>query len=207
MKALSFILILASFCCHSLEFESLVNSIQIKPEVPGDNYNRKSHFGDWVDEDDDGQTTRQEVLAEESLIPVTWSGDGKKVISGLWYDPFTGKNFTKPLRHNSSYAILQIDHIVPLKEAWQSGAQEWTKEKRIAFANDLSNKGHLIAVRGGTNGSKGYKDPSEWLPPNENFHCAYVITWANIKAKWGLTMDNNEKDKILEILSSCAFEY
>ncbi len=193
-----------SFCALA-NVDYLFNDIIIEQEIKGNDYNRKRHFGDWTDVDADGQSTRQEVLADESLIPVTWSPNNKKVISGLWYDPFTAKLFTEPNR-KTGYAKLQIDHIVPLKEAWQSGAKAWTKDQRVLFANDMENSGHLIAVRGGTNGSKGFKDPAEWLPPNENFHCAYVITWTAIKVKWKLSMDEVEHDKILEVLSECKFE-
>jgi len=125
----------------------------------------------------------------------------------LWYDPFTGKNFTRPNRiTGSKYAILQIDHIVPLKEAWESGAKNWTKEMRVQYANDMTNFGHLIAVRGGTNGQKGAQDPSTWTPPNDSFDCAYVITWSAIKSKWELSMDKAEHEAINSILDTCEFE-
>jgi len=185
----------------------LLNEITVTKEIKGNDYKRRSHFGDWIDADNDSQNTRQEVLANESLMPVTWSNDGKKVLSGLWYDPFTDKTFTHPNRQTGSkYAILQIDHIVPLKEAWQSGAKKWTKQQRINYSNDMTNNGHLIAVHGGTNGSKGYKDPAEWMPPNKDFHCGYALTWTAIKVEWQLTMDQTEFDTIKAILSGCKFE-
>lgn len=201
------LLIIFAFPAQSAEFNSLFDSITVEPEIEGNDYDRDEHFGKgWIDADQDTQSTRQEVLADESLIPVTWSSNGEKVISGLWYDLFTGRNFTRPNREGSNYAILQIDHMVPLKEAWQSGAKDWTKERRVLFANDLSNNGHLVAVRGGTNASKGDRDPADWLPPNESFHCAYVITWTAIKNEWGLSMDEAERNAIEAVLSTCIFE-
>lgn len=183
-----------------------LDGITATPELDGSDYNRDQHFGNWDDEDDDGKDTRQEVLALESLMPVTWSDDGKKVIAGLWYDPFTNKTFTQPSILSASghpFAIVQIDHIVPLKEAYESGAKTWTQERRESYTNDLTNPGHLLAVHGPTNGSKGFKDPAEWLPPNEDFHCAYVRMWARIKKEWELTMDAAEFDAIATVLAAC----
>ena len=185
----------------------ILDGIVIAPELDGSDYNRSRHFSGWKDADGDGQDTRQEVLAAESLVPVTWSGDGEKVVAGLWYDPFTRKTFTAPIIVKPSghkYAIVQIDHIVPLKEAYESGAKNWTKAKRVLYANDLENPGHLLAVHGPTNGSKGFKDPGEWLPPNKKFHCAYVRMWTRIKVKWGLTMDQAEADAIRAELGTCG---
>ncbi len=104
----------------------------------------------------------------------------------------------------SFIAIVQIDHIVPLKEAYESGTKNWTKAKRVLYANDLENPGHLLAVHGPTNGSKGFKDPEEWLPPNKKFHCAYVRMWTRIKVKWGLTMDQREADAIRAEIGTCG---
>lgn len=203
IQGTTFLLLLISFF-SAANVDDLMNKVTIKLESNGEDYDRKTQFGNWIDADSDGQSTRQEVLAEESLIPVTWSENGKKVISGFWYDPFTQKNFTEPNR-KTGYAKLQIDHIVPLKEAWVSGAKAWSKEKRVSYSNDMDNFGHLIAVRGGTNGSKGDKDPAEWLPPNKAFHCAYVITWTAIKVKWELSMNHKEFDAIMNTLSNCKF--
>lgn len=187
-------------------FADPLDGITISDELDGSDYNRVQQFGNWGDEDDDGRDTRQEVLALESLVPVTWSDNGKKVTAGLWYDPFTGKTFTAPLIPTASggkYAIVQIDHIVPLKEAYESGAKNWTQEKRESYANNLSNPGHLLAVHGPTNGSKGHKDPADWLPPNEDFHCAYVQMWSRIKKEWELAMDEAEFDAIATVLAAC----
>lgn len=153
-----------------------LDGITIEAEHHGSDYQR-SKFKHWTDDDGDGQSTRHEVLIDESLVPTTLSEDGSTVIEGLWYCPFTDEVFLTPLRPGTTYAHLQIDHTVPLKEAWQSGAQSWTPAQREQYANDMTNPGHLIAVRGGTNGSKSFKDPAEWMPPNEDFHCAYALTW------------------------------
>lgn len=157
------------------------------------NYKR-STFRHWVDADRDCQNTRQEVLIRQSLVPVLMDEKGCKVISGKWYDPFTDKFYSNPRR-------LDIDHHVPLKEAYSSGADKWDYETRKAFANDLETKGALIAIYLGTNRSKGAKDPGRWLPKNGK--CKYIETWVRIKEKWGLKYDVQEKGVVASLAAQC----
>ncbi len=159
-------------------------ALTISPEVDAP-YDRSAQYGGWIDENGDCISTRHEVLAQESLVPPTMSPDGCKVVAGLWYGLYTARTFTDP-------RDLDIDHLVPLKEAHQSGAWAWSRERRRAFANDLLNPGHLIAVEASANRRKGAKDLAEWLPPNERFHCAYVQAWVAVKRAWGLSMDQAE---------------
>ena len=142
-------------------------------------YNRDD-WGNWEDEDNDGLNTRHEVLARESLIKPVISNN--RVVSGKWYDKFTGKYFTDP-------KDLDIDHLVPLKNAHASGASNWSKEKKSEYYNYLKNDHHLVAVSKGANRSKGDKSPVEWLPPNEEYQCEYVREWFKIKTDWGLTIE------------------
>uniref|UniRef100_UPI003F4B976E GmrSD restriction endonuclease domain-containing protein n=1 Tax=Brachyspira catarrhinii TaxID=2528966 RepID=UPI003F4B976E len=142
-------------------------------------YNRDD-WGDWADEDNDGLNTRHEVLARESLVKPVISNN--KVISGKWYDKFTGKYFTNA-------KDLDIDHLVPLKNAHISGASNWSKEKKNEYYNYMKNENHLVAVSKGANRSKGDKSPVEWLPPNEEYQCEYVREWYKIKTDWGLTIE------------------
>lgn len=172
-----------------------LEGIEIVPEVDAE-YDRDAMYGGWAEED--CQDTRAQVLAAESLVPVTYNEAGCGVTLGLWYDPFTGRTFTDP-----TFGKVQIDHLVPLKEAHQSGAHAWTDEKRRHYTNDMENPGHLIAVHGGTNGSKGCRDPGEWMPPNLGFYCAYVEAWLGVKRKWDLTMDEQEAAAIREIFEDC----
>lgn len=161
--------------------------------VAGAHYDRSS-YGVWIDEDGDCLNTRHEVLAEESLIPPTIIDC--KVVAGLWYGLFTGKTFTDPKK-------LDVDHVVPLKEAEVSGANFWSIEKKHRYANDLSNPGHLLAVSAGANRSKGSRDVAKWLPSNVSFHCAYVKMWVEIKKRWGLFMDRDERTAVEAILILC----
>lgn len=150
----------------------------------------------WVDDDGDCQDTRQEVLVAESVEPPVLDEKGCKVVSGKWLDPYTGEAITDPRR-------LDIDHMVPLSEAHRSGAYAWTKEQRRAFANDLSCGHALIAVAAKANRSKGDKDPANWMPPNETFHCEYLRRWVSVKQKYGLSFDVREAKFIIN--SPCFF--
>lgn len=144
----------------------------------------------WIDADKDGENTRQEVLIEESLVPVTMKKRRKmrQVIGGLWVGPYTGRVTTNPWE-------LEIDHMIPLKEAHVSGARNWDAQKKKDFA-DLGSKQALIAVMGGANQSKGRKDPANWMPPNRSYWCQYIKGWVAVKKKWELSMDQAEVDAI-----------
>ena len=145
----------------------------------GGEYNRDD-WGGWIDEDGDGLNTRHEVLAEESLIKPIVSNN--KVISGKWFDKYTGKYFTNP-------SDLDIDHLVPLKNAYISGASNWSKKKKNRYYNYLKYDNHLIAVSKSANRNKSDKSPVEWLPPNKDYQCEYVREWFKIKTAWGLTIE------------------
>lgn len=159
-------------------------------------YDRKEWHSRWSDADGDCQNTRHEVLVEESQVPVTLSPDGCRVIAGRWLDPYSGKIFTDPRN-------LDIDHLVPLKEAHISGGSAWSKEKKRRFANDLSSPDTLIAVSRRENRSKGARDPARWLPCDSSYHCEYVRAWKEVKARWGLGSDAAEKRNIQDIERKC----
>ena len=161
--------------------------------TPSHTYDRKE-FGRWIDADGDCQDTRQEVLIEESRIPVTFKTARQcRVIAGEWHDPYTGRVFINP-------SLLDVDHVVPLKEAFLSGAKAWSGQKKIQFADDLEHKDHLIAVYHSANRSKGARDPARWLPPNQAYHREYVTIWLEIKKAWGLSLDPLEASVIQSIL-------
>ena len=140
----------------------------------------RDDWGSWIDEDGDGLNTRHEVLAEESLIKPVISNN--KVVSGKWFDKYTGKYFTNP-------SDLDIDHLVPLKNAYISGASNWSKKKKNRYYNYLKYENHLIAVSKSANRNKSDKSPVEWLPPNKEYQCEYVREWYKIKTAWGLSIE------------------
>ena len=132
-----------------------------------DAYDRKA-WKHWVDVDKDCQNTRHEVLLEESLAPVTFkTSKNCRVISGSWLGAYSGNVFTDASQ-------LDIDHLVPLKEAHIFGGYAWDAYRRRDYANDLSNPNTLIAVDRGLNRQKGASDPAEWLPPNKAYQAEYA---------------------------------
>lgn len=144
-------------------------------------------------------TVRDKVLAEESFVPVETvpASRGRcRVVKGLWNDPYTGLTFTES-------SDVDIDHVVPLKEAHGSGGHGWTRERRRAYANYLAYSHHLIAVDDSTNQTaKSDRDPSEYLPV-ASFQCRYVEVWLRIKETWNLSMDQAEADAIAAVLAGC----
>lgn len=137
---------------------------------------------------------RQKVLADESQIPVTISGCG--VAGGLWQDPYTGRTFTNP-------GQLDIDHLVPLKEAYESGGYAWPPTVKYSYANYLGYEDHLVAVSASENRRKGARDPAEYLPPNPAIRCGYLEAWIRIKRDWALSMDEREANAIAVTLKHC----
>ena len=158
-------------------------------------YDRKA-WEHWTDEDKDCQNARHEVLIEESLSTVGFKTlKGCRVISGSWNDPYSGSTITDATK-------LDIDHMVPLKEAHQSGAANWSRERKRAYANDLDDPDTLIAVDRRLNRQKGAKDPAEWLPPNPAYQAEYVKAWVAVKLKWGLTADRQELVALRKLLGN-----
>ena len=152
----------------------------------------------WSDLDGDCQKARQEVLIEESLIPVTFKSDREcEVATGRWFAAFTGNTVVDP-------GDLDVDHLVPLANAHSSGAAHWTPERKEQYANFLSDPDHLIAVTSSANRSKGARGPDEWRPPDETYWCTYATDWAEIKEAWGLWMSEYEAEAVQEMLGTCA---
>jgi len=159
----------------------------------------RSLYGGWLDTDDDCQNTRMELLLSKSLVTATLDETGCRVISGEWFDPYTGRTITDPQE-------IDIDHFIPLSEAHRSGAATWSEEKRHLFGNDLTPDGVLIPVLASTNRSKGSRGPDQWLPPNKSFHCQYANRWVNLKEIWFLTMDYQESKTLHELREKCTSE-
>jgi hypothetical protein len=151
----------------------------------------------WIDVDDDCQDTRAEVLIEESTAPVTFTTTRDcTVATGQWTDPWSGIVST-------SARALDIDHTVPLANAWRSGAWAWTPEQRIAYANDLVDAPHLDAILLGENRSKGDDGPEQWRPPSRSAWCAYAQAWTQIKARWQLTATAAEWNAVVDLAAAC----
>jgi uncharacterized protein DUF1524 len=157
-----------------------------------DGYSRDA-FDIWASQPD-GCTTRQDVLARDGDGVVEGS-DGCQPTSGSWYSAYDDTNVTV-------VAQATIDHVVPLADAWRTGADEWTADQRKAFGNDLTDA-QLIIASSSSNSSKGDKDPSEWKPPNEAYWCTYGEQYVSVKYKFNLFVTDAEKTALGELLDAC----
>ena len=171
---------------------SALNTLKVADEVRA-GYKREN-FKHWVGVGN-GCDSRKAVIISEAIVKPTV--DKKCVITGgQWisiYDNVTVIEAGK----------LDVDHMVPLAEAWDSGASAWDAKKREMYANDQTDPRHLIAVTGSSNRSKSDKDPTEWLPTNKAYVCEYLTNWVSIKVRWSLSVDKKEKDAITAGLKAC----
>ena len=157
----------------------------------------RTQWNHWTDEDGDCQDARQETLISESLIEVTFEPERKcRVETGRWYGAFAGIYVEGP-------GDLDIDHLVPLKNAHDSGGWAWSAARKEQYANYLGDPDHLIAVTKGANRSKGAKGPEDWRPPDEGYWCQYATNWTEVKMEWGLTMTQRETEAVIEMLDTC----
>jgi len=148
----------------------------------------------WVDADGDGCDTRDEVLIAEAEDP-PGVGSSCSLSGGRWYSYYDGVSQT-------SASALDIDHVVPLAEAWDSGARSWTADRREAYANDLGDSHTLVGVTASLNRSKGDQDVAEWLPPIND--CRYIKDWVTAKIRWGLSQDSAEQAALHDVAAGCA---
>ncbi|MFI2041233.1 HNH endonuclease family protein [Streptomyces bottropensis] len=155
----------------------------------------RTKFRHWIDADRNGCHTRNEVLLAEAVTAPTQ--DANCALSGgLWYSPYDDTSFT-------ATRALDIDHLVPLAESWDSGASSWTAAERQAYANDLDDPRALIAVSATSNRSKADQDPTTWQPPAENYRCTYATDWIAIKTRWALAIDPAEQATLTDVLDGC----
>ncbi|WP_329616515.1 HNH endonuclease family protein [Streptomyces brevispora] len=158
-------------------------------------YERDS-FHLWVDADKDGCDTRKEVLLAEA-VKAPEKGARCALTGGEWlsyYDEVTVDAATK----------LDIDHVVPLAEAWDSGASKWDADRRERYANDLDADRSLVAVTARTNRQKADRDPAEWLPPAASAQCTYGADWVGTKLRWKLTADAKERAALEKLAKGCS---
>jgi hypothetical protein len=176
---------------------SQLAAIPVKPVAPYADYDRVADFGEaWIDVDGNGCDTRDDILRRD-LVDVSVSDC--KVESGTLHDPYSGDT-VHFVRGPESSESVQIDHVVPVYEAWRTGAQQWSKQQRIDFANDPLN---LLASAGDANQDKGDLDPSRWLPPLKSYRCEYVERYVSVVAKYGLFVTSREKPAISAVLAAC----
>ncbi|MFF3404474.1 HNH endonuclease family protein [Streptomyces sp. NPDC002659] len=170
--------------------KDLLETLIIEDEHDDSGYSRDL-FNHWITISGTCNT-RETVLKRDGSNIVTNSSCA--AISGSWFSKYDGVTLT-------SSSSVDVDHIVPLAEAWRSGADEWSSDRREDFANDLD-VSQLIAVSASSNRSKGDQDPSEWLPSVASYHCTYARMWIWVKYYYGLSIDQPEYDALRGILYS-----
>ena len=178
----------------------LMGTLLVNGRAPKTGYARDQFGTAWKDVDRNGCDTRNDILNRDlKSIVYKVSSQDCVVLSGVLIDPYSGETINF-LRGVATSADVQIDHVVALSNAWQTGAFKFTLEKRTAFANDPLN---LLAVKGRLNSQKGDGDAATWLPPRKSYRCAYVSRQVAVKAKYGLWLTAPEKAAILKILNTC----
>lgn len=168
---------------------SLLEEIETEAKIA--RYDRKL-FGGWADRDGDCQNTRHELLNSLSTSAISLSSDKCAVVRGKWADPYTGKTFTEA-------RDVEVDHLVPLKWAWDRGAHSWSDTKRGEFANDPAN---LFIVASYINEEKGAKGPNDWLPPSQAFQCQYLGRFQRVIKKYDVQLSESERSELELLMNS-----
>ncbi|MZD05081.1 DUF1524 domain-containing protein [Streptomyces sp. SID5785] len=168
-----------------------LSELTVRAEGSSDGYSRDK-FPHWITQSGTCNT-REEVLKRDGTNVQTDSSCA--ATSGSWYSPYDGATWT-------ASSDVDIDHVVPLSEAWKSGASSWTTAQRQGFANDLT-RPQLVAVTDNVNQSKGDQDPATWMPSRAAYTCMYLRMWVHVKHYYDLTVDSAEKSAISSGLSGC----
>lgn len=178
---------------------ALLETLPVKGKAAKVKYQRTEQFGKaWLDVDQNGCDTRNDILARD-LTDIVLSGSCK-VLSGTLDDPYTAQTIHF-VRGVETSTLVHIDHVVALSNAWRTGAQQFTQDERIAFANDPLN---LLAVDGAANMQKGDGDAATWLPKNKSFRCEFVARQISAKAKHSLWVVPAERDAMVRVLERCS---
>lgn len=170
--------------------KSLLAKLSVRAEAGSSSYAR-AKFRFWIDADRDGCDTREEVLLAESRTRVR-RGRGCSILAGTWFSPYDGRSWRRP-------SDVEVDHAVPLKEAWESGARSWTASGRMKFANDLGYAWSIDTVTDNLKASRRDRDVAGWLPPRQR--CRYAVHWVAVKYRWRLSVNAAEKNKLASLLS------
>lgn len=174
-----------------------LETLAVKGRAPKTGYDREGQFGRaWIDVDRNGCDTRNDMLTRDLTVT---SRDGCRVLTGILLDPYTGDTISF-LRGQTTSAEVQIDHVVALMNAWQSGAQQLDDAQRKALANDPVN---LLAVGGSVNARKGDGDAATWLPPQRAVWCEYIARQITVKAEYRLWTTQAEHDAMARVLTRC----
>ena len=182
-----------------------LDSLPVKGRAPKTGYDRDLFGEPWTDDvtvefGHNGCDTRNDILRRDLVDVVIKPGsNGGAVLTGVLNDPYTGTT-VEFQRGPGSSALVQIDHVVALSDAWQTGAADWDEFKRRNFANDPI---ELQTTLGWVNQEKGDGDAATWLPPNTSYRCIYATRIVDIKAAYGLWVTPAEHDALARVLAGC----
>lgn len=178
---------------------TMLEELEVKGRAPKTGYSRGAFGPAWSDVDRNGCDTRNDILKRD-LLNITFREKTRNCVVelGVLRDPFSGTTIEFVRGEKTSF-LVQIDHVVSLSNAWQTGIFQSTAKVRTNFANDPLN---LLAVKGSLNSQKGDGDAATWLPPNKSFRCSYVSRQVEVKKKYGLWVTRAEKEAIARILNS-----
>jgi len=168
-----------------------IGHLKIGAPLSMNGYSR-DRFPHWTSQGG-GYDTRDRVLIRDGRNVKV--GPGCRIVSGTWRSFYDGVTFTSSSR-------VDIDHVVPLANAWRSGARRWSDERRRDFANDLEDS-QLIAVSAASNRSKGDQGPEAWKPPRQVAWCLYSRWWVQVKRHWRLTVTRPERIELRRMVRTC----
>jgi hypothetical protein len=174
--------------------------LEVKGRAPKTGYERGLFGTPWSDVNRNGCDTRNDILLRD-LTSRTFesSRDRCVILEGVLVDPYSGERIDF-IRGRVTSLAVQIDHVVSLSNAWQTGAFRWSDEKRKRFANDSLN---LLAVKGSLNSQKGDADAATWLPPRKSYRCSYVARQIAVKVSYELWLTSPEKRAMERVLERC----
>ncbi|RDW82411.1 hypothetical protein BP6252_03523 [Coleophoma cylindrospora] len=165
--------------------------LTVQAQGSQDGYSR-TLFPHWITQS--GTCNTREVVLKRDGTNVVQASDCS-ASSGTWVSPYDGATWT-------AASDVDIDHLVPLSNAWKSGASAWTTAQRQAFANDLTNP-QLLAVTDNVNSAKGDSGPEDWKPPLTSYYCTYAEMWVKVKSVYSLTITSAEKTALTSMLNTC----
>jgi hypothetical protein len=178
---------------------AIIETLAVKGRAAKTGYDRSS-FSHWRDPDRNGCDARNDTLRRDlTNLVIKSDSNGCKVLGGVLADPYSGKNIDFVF----GASLVDIDHVVALSNAWQTGAFQFTSEIRLQFANDPL---HLLAVSASLNRQKGDGDAATWLPPTKSYRCQYVARQIAVKKKYGLWLTKPEKVAMSTLLAKCPKE-
>ena len=179
---------------------AVLETLAVKGRAPKTGFERSQFGPTWSDVDRNGCDTRNDILYRDLTSKTFKSGTQNCVVlTGILSDPYSGEKISF-VRGVGSSMDVQIDHVVALSNAWQTGAFKLSYDKRLALANDPMN---LLAVKGRLNSQKGDGDAATWLPPRRDIRCAYVAQQIAVKAKYQLWVTSAEKAAMVALLAKC----